>query len=161
MNSKLKSLYQSIHYSTILLFLFALLLSSCSKKPAEYYRDGMASFLAGNYAEAQATFAKGIKDGGSDSLYAGFVASNLVTGKYPQVTAAYNKLSESIHRSLTELYGRQAVSMLGITTDLIPYNVNGRNKIPPDFPQIVMLQRAASYREYLALKQEVENQIRN
>lgn len=143
----------------LLTIALAIMLSSCSKKPAEYYREGMQEFTAGKYGVAQETFAKGIKHGGNDSLYAGFVASNLVTGKYPQVNVAYNGLSAGIRRHLTDLYGQRTLGIIGITSDIIPYNTSGKNRIPSDFPQTIALQAVADYQEYLALKKEVDKDI--
>jgi hypothetical protein len=149
---------RSLISKSILLAVLSLsfLISSCSKKPAELYDDGMKSFAAGDYAKAQQYFADGIKKEGSTHLYAGFIAANLVTGKYPQVNTAYNQLSGNIHSYLAGRVGERIFRTLGITTELVPYDIKGGNKLPPDFPATIMLQATADYSDYLAIQQQID-----
>jgi hypothetical protein len=144
-----------------------LLLASCSKKPAELYSEGIKSFAAGNYEKAQENFANGIKKGiqtdspgRSDSLYAGFVAANLVTGKYVGINAAYNDFTDGIHNSLVRMYGERAMKMVGITKEIIPYKTGGGNQLPPDFPQTVMIQEIADRQGFFTVKQQVDDIIK-
>lgn len=144
-----------------------LLLSSCSKKPAELYNEGIKSFAAGNYEKAQENFADGIKKGiqtdspgRSDSLYAGFVAANLATGKYALINAAYNDFTDGIHNSLVKMYGERAMKMVGITKEIIPYKTGGGNQLPSDFPQTVMIQEIADRQGFLTVKQQVDDIIK-
>ena len=150
------------HSKSILLAVLALsfLVSSCSKKPAELYDEGMKSFAAGEYAKAQEYFADGIKKEGSTQLYAGFIAANLVTGKYPQVNTAYNQLSENIHSYLAGRFGERIFRSLGITTELVPYETKGGNTIPTDFPATIVLQASADYSDYLAIQQQIDTIIK-
>ncbi len=144
----------------LVVFSFSFLIASCSKKPAELYDGGMKSFAAKDYAKAQEYFADGIKKEGNMQLYAGFIAANLVTGKYPQVNDAYNKLTEAIRSSLIQRYGKRLIVTLGITTELPPYNVNGGNQIPPDFPGIVMLQAKADYEDFITVEQQIDRIVK-
>jgi hypothetical protein len=134
-------------------------ISSCSKKPAESYNDGIKAIAANDYARAQDYFADGIKNNGDMKLYAGFIAADLVTGKYPAVISAYNALSDSIHSSLVQMYGARVMKIVGISSKIIPYNTSGGNKIPPDFPDTIVLQCMANYQQYLVMKQQIENAI--
>lgn len=143
-----------------LILLSTIFLSSCSKKPDELYSDGMKSFTAGDYAKAQEYFSDGIKKDGGENLYAGFIAANLVTGKYPQVNSAYNQFTDGIHAALVRLYGDKILKVFGITTKIIPYNTSGGNQIPPDFPQTIVIQAAADYQGYLAVKQQIDGTIK-
>lgn len=141
-------------------FASAMLLASCSKKPAELYNDGMKSFVAGKYQDAQEDFAKGIKKDGSDTLYAGFIAANLVTGKYTQINQTYNDLSEAIHDSLVALFGEKAMKFYGATTELIPYKIDGGNRLPQDFPQTIVLQSVADRQGFFTIKQQIDKIIK-
>lgn len=145
----------------VILLTLGLILASCAKKPAQLYDDGMKAFAAGDYGKAQEDFADGIKKEGSTQLYSGFIAANLVTGKYPQINSAYNQLSDKIHSSLVALYGKNLFLNLGIAKELIPYNVNGANQVPPDFPETVALQAKADYEDYLAIEQQIDNLVKN
>ena len=137
-----------------------LLVVSCSKKPAELYNDGMKSFASGNYEKAQENFADGIKKNGSDSLYAGFIAANLVTGKYSSVNSAYNDFSDGIHNIIIRLYGPKAVRALGIAKELIPYKAEGGNKLPADFPQTIAIQAVADRDGFFVVKQQIDKIIK-
>jgi hypothetical protein len=141
-------------------FILALSFVSCSRKPAELYNDGMKSFVAGDYGKAQENFADGIKKGGSDSLYAGFIAANLVTGKYAPVNSAYNDFCDGIHQSLVKVYGARAVKMVGVTSGIIPYKTGGGNKLPQDFPQTIDLQAMADYQGFIAVKQQIDKVVK-
>ncbi len=138
----------------------SLLFTSCSKKPAQLKEEGMTAFAAGEYAEAQEYFADGIEKEGSTQLYSGFIAANLVTGKYPQVNTAYNQLSENIHSYLAGRFGERIFQNLGITRELIPYEIKGGNTIPPDFPATIVLQAAADYTDYLAIQQQIDTIVK-
>ena len=144
----------------LLVLPLSLLVASCSKKPAQLYDEGMKSFAAGEYAKAQEYFADGIEKEGSTQLYAGFIAANLVTGKYPQVNTAYNQLSENIHSYLAGRFGQRIFRNLGITKELVPYEINGGNTIPPDFPATIVLQASADYTDYIAIQQQIDNVIK-
>ena len=137
-----------------------LILMSCSKSPEQYQEEGLKAFAAGQYAKAQEYFADGIKKEGNTQLYAGFIAANLVTGKYPEIISAYNRLSDDIHSSLIRLYGKGLFANLGITTDLIPYKVDGGNQIPPDFPQTIALQANADFDGYITIKGQIDGILR-
>ncbi len=143
-----------------LVLLSTLFLSSCSKKPDELYNDGMKLFIAGDYEKAQKYFSDGIKKNGGENLYAGFIAANLVTGKYPQVNSAYNQFTDGIHGALLRLYGSRVLKMYGITSEIIPYNTSGGNRIPSDFPQTITIQAAADYQGYLAVKQQIDSAVK-
>lgn len=136
------------------------LIASCSKKPIELYNDGIKSFTAGNYEKAQENFSDEIKKDGNDSLYAGFIAANLITGKYPQVTQSYNDFTNGIHDTLVKMFGEAAMKYYGATTEIIPYKTGGGNKIPPDFPQTVAIQARADSQGFLAVKQQINNVIK-
>jgi len=145
----------------------AMLSASCSKKPVELYREGMSSFTAGKYADAQESFARGIKKnvqsdifGKGDSLYAGFIAANLVTGKYSAVNSAYNDFTDSIHASLVRMYGEKTMMLIGATTKIIPYKAEGGNKLPSDFPETVAVQGIADHKDFAAIKQQIDDIIR-
>jgi hypothetical protein len=138
----------------------AFLISSCSKKPAQLYDEGMKSFAAGDYAKAQEYFADGIKKEGNTQLYAAFIAANLVTGKYPQVNTAYNQLCENIHSYLAGRFGERIFRNLGITRQLIPYEIKGGNTIPPDFPATIALQASADYSDYLAIQGQIDTIVK-
>ncbi len=148
------------HWIIPILLLMAISIVSCSKKPAQYYDLGMNAFKAGQYAKAQEDFADGIRKGGNTNLYAGFIAANLVTGKYPEVNSAYNGLCDHIHSSLEQMYGPRLISVIGISSKLIPYSTKGGNKIPSDFPETIALQSNVDYQGYLAVKQQIENAIK-
>ncbi len=144
----------------VLVLMLSLFVASCAKKPAQLYDDGMKAFAAGEYDRAQEDFADGIKKEGGAQFYSGFIAANLVTGKYPQINSAYNQLSDKIHSSLVALYGKNLFLELGIAKELIPYNVNGANQVPPDFPETIGLQAKADYEDYLAIEQEIDNLVK-
>lgn len=136
------------------------LLVSCSKNPQQLQKEGMKAYAAGDYAKAQEYFADGIKKEGTRELYAGFIAANLVTGKYPQINSAYNSLCDNIHSSLVDLYGKRAILSLGITSGLTPYKINGGNQIPSDYPQTIMLQETADFSGYLIIKGQIDSILR-
>ncbi len=138
----------------------AFLLASCSKKPAEFYNDGMKSFVAGKYDEAQENFTKGIKKDGNDSLYAGFIAANLVTGKYPHINQVYNDFTDGIHNSLVRMFGERAIKFYGATTEIIPYKTVGGNRLPMDFPQTVAIQALADRQGFFTVKQQIDKVIK-
>jgi len=147
--------------------LTALYLASCSKKPAELYNDGMKLFVAEKYADAQTDFGKGIKKedqhdlfSRNDSLYAGFIAANLVTGKYPQINQTYNDFTNGIHDSLVRMFGKRAMKALGITTEVIPYKIEGGNRVPADFPQTIVLQAVADHQGFFTIKQQIDKTIK-
>ena len=165
LNSQIK-----IHSSPIII-LSALLLSSllvsCSKKPAELYDDGMKSFTAGNYEKAQESFTDGIKKSvqkdlfvGSDSLYAGFIAANLITGKYAPINSAYNEFTDGIHAWLVNSYGERVIKMVGVTKEIIPYKTGGGNRLPPDFPQTVAVQAIADHQGFANIRQQIDSIIK-
>jgi hypothetical protein len=158
-NLKLK-IVDGRFYLLQLLLVLAFFLASCSRKPEAFYVDGMKSFAAGKYAEAQEHFANGIRKNGSDSLYSGFIAANLVTGKYDQVNAAYNQFTDGIRSSLVQLYGERVLQRYGITTKIIPYKTSGGNQLPPDFPLTVAVQARADIAGYFTLKQKIDNLIK-
>lgn len=133
---------------------------SCSKKPAELYDEGMKSFFTGNYEKAQENFADGIKKGGSNSLYAGFIAANLVTGKYAPVNSAYNDFTDGIHKVLVMVYGERSMKILGATTKIIPYKTNGGNKLPQDFPQTIEIQAIADRQGFMVIKEQIDKIIK-
>ena len=135
-------------------------LVSCSKKPAELYDDGMKSFVAGNYEKAQENFSDGIKKAGSDSLYAGFIAANLVTGKYPTVNSAYNDFTEGIHSVLVRMYGERSMKTVSVTNQIIPYKANGGNKLPQDFPQTIEIQAIADRQGFTLIKDQIDKLIK-
>lgn len=137
-----------------------LVLMSCSKKPAQLQEDGMKAFAAGNYAKATEYFAEGIRKGGDERLYAGFIAANLMTGKYPKANAAYNDFCESIHSFLVGRYGEQIFSVVGITTKLIPFKVDGGNDIPKDYMQTITLQADADFNGFIALKDQINSALK-
>ncbi len=152
--------YSKLIPRLICVLTLSLLVASCFKKPAELQESGMKAFAAREYAKAQEYFADGIKKEGNTQLYAGFIAANLVTGKYPEVNSAYNEFSDNIHSSLTELYGERVIRTLGVTTELIPYNIKGGNQIPPDFPQTIALQASADYSAYLTVEQQIDDIVK-
>ncbi len=78
----------------------SLVLASCSAKPEHLQELGMKAYAAGEYAKAQEYFAEGIKKEGTKELYAGFIAANLLTGKYPVLNTAYNGFCDDFHSSL-------------------------------------------------------------
>ncbi len=135
-------------------------ITSCSKKPGELYNDGLKSFASGDYAKAQENFADGIKKNGSDSLYAGFIAANLVTGKYAPVNSAYNDFTDGIHSLLVKMYGERPMKMVGATTRIIPYKIEGGNQLPPDFPQTVEIQAIADRQGFFFLKQQIDKIVK-
>ncbi len=137
-----------------------LLLVSCSKNPRQFQEEGMKAYVAGDYAKAQDFFADGIKKEGSRELYAGFIAANLVTGRYPQINAAYNTLCDDIHASLVNLYGKRSVQALGVTSGLTPYKIAGGNQVPSDYPQTIMLQENADFSGYLTIKGQIDSILR-
>ncbi len=158
--SKQASSFRNRILAVFLAVTFICTLSSCSKKPAELYEEGMKAYIAQDYTKAQDDFARGIKKEGDTKLYAGFIAANLVTGKYPNVITAYNTLSDSIHSTLVRILGAKSVGSYGITSKIIPYKTTGGNIVPPDFPETIVLQATADFREYLVVKQQIENDIR-
>lgn len=158
-NLKLKIVDRRFYLLELLLVL-VFFLASCSRKPEAFYVDGMKSFAAGKCAEAQEYFADGIRKNGTDSLYAGFIAANLVTGKYAQVNAAYNQFTDGIRGSLVQLYGERVLRLYGITTKIIPYKTSGGNQLPPDFPLTVVVQVRADIQGYFTLKQKIDNLIK-
>jgi len=150
-----------IYNSTFrILFALAFLLSSCSKKPAELYNDGIKSFAEGNYEKAQENFSNGIKKGGSDSLYAGFIAANLVTGKYTFINSAYNDFTDGIHKLLVRMYGERTMKAISVTREIIPYKTSGGNKLPQDFPQTVEIQAIADRLGFVNIKQQIDKIIK-
>jgi hypothetical protein len=136
------------------------LLASCSKKPAELYTDGMKLFATGKYDDAQEDFAKGIKRDGNDSLYAGFITANLVTGKYPQINQIYNDFTDGIHNSLVIMFGERTMKFYGATTEIIPYKTGGGNRVPTDFPQTVAIQALADRQGFFTVKQQIDKVIK-
>lgn len=134
--------------------------ASCSRKPAELLNDGMKSFAAGDYTKAQEDFEEGIKKSGSDTLYAGFIAANLVTGKYGPVNSAYNNFTDGIHQALIKMYGEREVKFYGIAKDILPYKTDGANKVPPDFPTTVAIQAIADHQGFYFVKQQIDNILR-
>jgi len=147
-------------FITVLGIALALTISSCAKKPAELYQDGMKAYEAGNYSKAQENFAAGIKKNADVNLCAGFIAANLVTGKYPGIITAYNQFSDGIRSEVEKTYGPRVVTALAITSELIPYNTSGGNKIPKDFPQTIVLQASADPGGYYFLTQQIVNIIK-
>ena len=135
-------------------------LTSCSRKPEALYTDGMKSFAAGKYSEAQSDFADGIRKNGGDSLYAGFIAANLITGKYAQLNAAYNGFTDGIHSYLVQLYGEKVLQHYSIAAKIIPYKTSGGNELPPDFPSTVLTQARADIEGYFTLKQQIDNVVK-
>ncbi len=155
------SAIRNLNYAVFLAFVVSLFLSSCSKKPVELYDEGMKSFVAGKYEEAQESFSDGIRKGGSDSLYAGFIAANLVTGKYAGINSAYNDFSDGIHKLLVRLYGERAMKMLSAVDPLIPYKATGGNKLPQDFPQTIEIQAIADREGFAAIKEQIDKIVRH
>jgi len=140
----------------LLLLLVSLAVSSCAKKPQELYDLGMKSYSAGDYSGALDYFKDGIRKDDSPNLYSGFIAADLVTGKYPEIISAYNNFSDGIHASLVRKFGTRTVSAYSIAKELIPYKTSGGNKLAPDFPGTIQLQIKADYQGYLTLKQQVD-----
>ncbi|MGC8654175.1 MAG: hypothetical protein ACP5US_09330 [Candidatus Kryptoniota bacterium] len=138
----------------------SLSLLSCAKKPTELYADGIKQLKAGYFKKAQEYFADGIKKDGGDSLYAAFIAANLVTGKYPDINSAYNDFTSEIRGAVEHLYGYRFVHLYGITSKIIPYNVKGGNQIPDDFYLIVQLQIASDYPGFMSLKQLIYQTVK-
>ncbi len=143
-----------------LILAFPLFLVSCSKNPQQLQGEGMKAYAAGEYAKAQEYFADGIKKEGTRELYAGFIAANLVTGKYPQINSAYNMFCDNIHASLVNLYGKRSILALGVTSGLTPYKIKGGNQIPSDYPQTIMLQETADFSGYLIIKGQIDSILR-
>lgn len=141
-------------------FIGSLMLASCSKTPEQYRQLGMKAFVAGEYAKAQKYFSEGIEKEGTRELYAGFIAANLVTGKYPQINSAYNRFCSDIHDSLVSKYGQVFFMTFGIATKLIPYKIDGANRLPPDFPQIVALQESVDFDGYVRIKGQIDSIVR-
>lgn len=137
-----------------------MLLASCSRKPEALYVDGMKAFAAGKYTEAQDYFADGIRKNGGDSLYAGFVAANLVTGKYVQVNAAYNQFTDGIRNYLVQLYGERVLQHYGVVAKIVPYKTSGGNQLPSDFPSTIVTQARADIEGYFTLKQQIDNLLK-
>ena len=142
-------------------------LASCSKKPAELYKEGMKSFAAGNYEKSQENFSDGLRkiseedpEWRGDSIYAGFIAANLVTGKYPSLISAYNDFSNGIHASLVAMYGQRAMKITSVASALIPYKNNGGNRLPPDFPLTVFIQSVADHRGFANIKQQIDSLVK-
>jgi hypothetical protein len=143
-----------------LLLSFQLFFGACSKKPAELYNEGMKSFTSGKYLEAQETFEKGIRKYDSDSLYSGFIAANLVTGKYPHVNESYNNFTDKIHDTLIKMFGEKIIRYYGITTSIVPYQVKGGNRIPPDFPATIAIQALADPEGFVTIKKEINKIVK-
>jgi len=144
----------------LLVLLSVFFLSSCSKKPTELYNEGMNSFASGNYEKALENFADGIRKDGNDSLYSGFIAANLATGKYALINSAYNDFTAGIHDSLLIIYGKRAMKIVGITSEIIPYKTEGGNMLPPDFPQIVDVQAIADRQAFATIKQQIDKIVK-
>lgn len=144
----------------LLALVASVLFTSCSKKPAELQELGMKAYAAGEYAKAQEYFAEGIKKEGTRELYAGFIAANLMTGKYPAINTAYNGFCDDIHASLVARYGKGLFLKFGIVTDLKPYNTHGSNELPPDYSRTIMLQESAFYSGYMSLKGQIDSIVR-
>lgn len=142
------------------LAVISLSLFSCTKKPAELYTNGIKQLKGGNFTKAQEYFSDGIKKDGGDSLYAGFIAANLVTGKYPEINSAYNDFTNEIRGAVEHLYGNRFVHLYGITSKIIPYNVNGGNQIPDDFYSTIELQIASDYPGFMPLKQLIYRTVK-
>jgi len=140
--------------------LLAFLSSSCSKKPAELYDDGAKSFTSGSYERAQQSFTDGIRKGSSDSLYAGFIAANLVTGEYATIISAYNDFTNEIHDSVVKIYGARPAKVVAIATQIIPYKTGGGNRLPPDFPQTVEMQAIVDHQDFLTIKEQIDSIIK-
>ncbi len=140
--------------------MLAFSLVSCSKKPVELYIDGMKSFTTGSYEKAQEDFSDGIKKGGSDSLYAGFIAANLVTGKYAPVNSAYDDFTDGIHKVLLRMYGERFMKTVNVTSQLIPYKPEGGNKLPQDFPQTIEIQAIADREGFTAVKDQIDKLVK-
>ena len=100
------------------------------------------------------------KENGSDSLYAGFIATNLVTGKYPQINQTYNDFTDGIHNSLVTMFGEKAMKFYGATTEIIPYKIGGGNQVPPDFPQTIAIQAIADRQGFFAVKQQIDKALK-
>lgn len=163
----IKQLNLNVFYGikkTNYLILFALVciisFASCSKKPAELLSDGLKSFSAGDYAKAQEDFEDGIKKNGGDTLYDGFIAANLVTGKYAPINSDYNSFTDGIHQSLIKMYGERQVRFYAITKEILPYKTEGGNKVPPDFPETVATQAMADRQGFYFIKQQIDNILR-
>ena len=120
----------------------------------------MKAFAAGDYAKAEEYFAEGIRKGGDERLYAGFVAANLITGKYPGTNSAYNDFCDRIHSFLAGRYGEQLFLSVGITTKLIPFKVDGGNDIPHDYIQTIVLQENADFGGFIALKDQINSVLK-
>lgn len=147
-------------FGILSVLVLALGIAACSKKPAELFDDGIKSFAAGKYSDAEEQFADGIKKNGSDSLYAGFIAANLVTGKYPQLNSSYNQFTDGIRTSLVLLYGERALRHYGITSKIVPYKTEGGNQLPPDFPLVVVVQARADIQDFFTIKQQIDKLIK-
>lgn len=144
----------------VLAFSMSMLLTSCSKTPEQYQEMGMKAYTAGQYAKAQKYFADGIEKEGTRELYAGFIAANLMTGKYPQINSEYNRFCADIHTSLVAKYGQTFFLTFGITTKLIPYKINGGNQLTQDFPQIIALQESVDFSGYIRIKGQIDSIVR-
>lgn len=134
-----------------------LVLASCSKNPKQMQEEGMKALAAGDYAKAQEYFADGIKKEGNERLYAGFIVTNLVTGKYPKANSAYNFFCQGIHNFLAGRYGEGIFFSAGITTKLIPFKINGGNDIPSDYMQTILLQAGADFSGFAELKDRINS----
>ncbi|HEY9167641.1 MAG TPA: hypothetical protein VIS48_15915 [Candidatus Kryptonia bacterium] len=119
----------------------------------------MKSFASGKYADALDDFSDGIKKEGNTSLYAAFIAANLVTGKYPQVNTAYNEFSAGIRGYLVKLYGESGLKRRNMI-DIVPYKDAGGNQVPSDFPKTIELQAVVDYQDFLAVKQQIDNVLK-
>jgi hypothetical protein len=158
---------QNPKFRILLMVTSAFLVASCAKKPVELYKDGLKSFAAGNYEKAQENFSDGIRKNDqadsfdrSDSLYAGFIAANLVTGKYASINSAYNDFTKGIHDSLINLYGQRAMKMVEVTSEITPYKTGGGNRLPPDFPQTVVIQAIADHQGFYNIKQQIDGVVK-
>ncbi len=149
-----------VRFVLVVALVMPLALSSCSKDPEQLQEEGMKAFAAKEYAKAQDYFAEGIKKDGNENLYAGFVAANLITGKYPEINSAYNTLCEGIHDFLASRYGEGIFFTAGITTKLVPYKVDGGNDIPSDYIQTILLQINVDFSGYIALKDRINGVLK-
>ncbi len=138
----------------------SLMMASCSKKPAELQEEGMKAFAASQYKEAQEYFSDGIEKGATTQLYAGFIAANLATGKYPQINSAYNAFSDQIHSYVVGRYGMMYSLGAGIVKNLAPYNVNGQNVLPSDFPQTIAQQARADSSGFMMVRQQIDGVVK-
>jgi hypothetical protein len=166
-SSILRSMDKSFVIEVLVVAGLSFVIASCSKKPMEFYHEGIKSFTAGKFEEAQESFSEGIrrslKEGSSlrnDSLYAGFIAANLVTGKYAPIISAYNDLSKRIHTTLAGMYGERTMKMLGIVKEIVPYDTSGGNRLPRDYPQTIAIQAIADNSGFSMIEQQVDEIVK-